>query len=398
MNELLGKVLGKVLEDPNVHVVTKNAKTYYFVGTNHVSKESKTLVSKVIQAVKPQTVCIELDQDRYENMIHKNMWENLDIVKVFKQRKAPLLLTQIILGAFQRKMAQSVNSEVGGEMVAAVEEANKINAEISLIDRNVNITFKKMWRTMKFREKIFFPMAFLEKIDDLDGKDDEEQIEEILNMDVLDGLFTNMQQRFPGIYNQMITERNQYLATKINESPGEIIVVVMGKAHVAGVLEILGKTYDLDELNRVPKGSVVGKLATYLIPALLIVLILIGFYQGYEQGTQALSMWLLWNAGLSALFTAVTLANPLTILTAFITAPLGTLSPLLSVGMFTGIVEATLKKPTVLDFQKISDDLFHFKKYFSNRALRVFLIFVMSSIGGLLGNFIAGLDLVRHLF
>lgn len=118
---------------------------------------------------------------------------------------------------------------------------------------------------------------------------------------------------------------------------------------------------------------------------------------GFEVGVSQLLKWLVWNGGLAALFTCFALANPLTILTSFIMAPVGALSPVLSVGMFSALMEASIKKPTVNDFMNAQDDISSIKSIYKNRLLKVGLIFVLASAGGAIGNIIGGIELFKNL-
>lgn len=380
-----------------VYKVEYEEKIYYIVGANHVSSESATLVSSVLEAVKPDSVCVELDQKRYETFVNGANWKELDIVEVFKQKKATMLLMQVLLGGFQKKLALDVKDKVGGEVRSAISYADKNQKEICLVDRDVNITFKKIWRTMSFREKLYLPITFFESFEVSEDLSEEESIKELMKMDMVDSFFNQLKQRFPNIYKQMITERDLYQVCKIKESPGTVVVAILGNAHVRGVIDNFDKEVDLDELEMIPEKSFLDKAIEWAFPLFLLVLILIGFIGGFESGMAQVARLLLWNGGCAALFTLFTLAHPLTILTSFVAAPIGTFSPLLSVGMFSGIVEATLRKPVVKDFEDLSADIFNIKAYYKNRALRVLFIFVFASLGGVIGNIIGGLDLIKNM-
>lgn len=90
------------------------------------------------------------------------------------------------------------------------------------------------------------------------------------------------------------------------------------------------------------------------------------------SGNRAIVTLALWNGGLAALFTVFALGHPLTVLTSLIFAPLATLLPMVSVGVFSAIVEATVRKPKVKDFQTMDLDLQSIKTIYKNRVLRVF--------------------------
>ena len=100
-------------------------------------------------------------------------------------------------------------------------------------------------------------------------------------------------------------------------------------------------------------------------------------------------LWLLANGGLAALGSLAALAHPLTILVAFLGAPVATLNPLIAIGLFTGTVEAFLRKPRVGDFERLQQDITSLKGFYTNRVTRILLVFFLSSIGGMIGNFIA---------
>lgn len=381
----------------NVNKINYGVKTYYIVGANHISSDSADLVSEVLAAVEPDTICIELDEKRYDTFVNGTNWDELDIIQVFKQKKASMLLMQVLFSGFQKKLALNINEKVGGEVRAAMHFAAQENKAIQLVDRDINVTFKKIWRTMSLKEKIFLPITFFESFDVSDDLTEEELTKVLMEMDMVDSFFDKLKQRFPNIYQQMIAERDLYQVSKIKESSGNTIVVILGKAHVKGVLANFEKNVAIDDLERIPEKRFTDKIIEWLFPLVLVVLVLLGFLNGFESGMTQVARLLLWNGGCAAFFTIFTLAHPLTILTSFFTAPIGTFSPFLSVGMFSGIVEATLRRPVVRDFENLSTDIFKIKAYYSNRALRVLFIFCVASLGGVIGNIIGGIDIIKNL-
>jgi hypothetical protein len=122
-------------------------------------------------------------------------------------------------------------------------------------------------------------------------------------------------------------------------------------------------------------------MAGWFIPAALILLLVYAFAGGVQAGLQQLSVWVLWTSCLAAVFTALSLAHPLSILTSFVAAPFTTLHPLLACGWFTGLVEAVIKKPTVADVQNVSQDIFSIKGFYRNRLLRTLLVIFMANLG-----------------
>ena len=59
----------------------------YLVGTAHVSQKSVDEVERVIDEVKPDTVCVELDQSRHDAMLDSKRWQKLDLFQVIRQKK-----------------------------------------------------------------------------------------------------------------------------------------------------------------------------------------------------------------------------------------------------------------------------------------------------------------------
>ena len=78
-----------------VHHLQGKNKEIILVGTAHVSKESVQLVNSVIEEQKPETVCVELCQSRYQSIKQKERWQDTDIVKVIKEKKSFLLLSNL---------------------------------------------------------------------------------------------------------------------------------------------------------------------------------------------------------------------------------------------------------------------------------------------------------------
>ena len=85
--------------------LTYEDKEVLLIGTAHVSKESVELVKSVIASEAPDTVCVELCEGRYQTMRRQDHWQNMDIIKVIKEKKVFLLLSNLILAAFQKRMA-----------------------------------------------------------------------------------------------------------------------------------------------------------------------------------------------------------------------------------------------------------------------------------------------------
>ena len=146
---------------------------------------------------------------------------------------------------------------------------------------------------------------------------------------------------------------------------------------------------DLTEISKVPKPSVAGKIISWSIPIVLItIIVLVGVFKGFDKGLTEFVLWASINAASTLVFSILSLAHPLNWLVSAVAAPIAVLNPAIGVGVFTGIVEATMRKPAVKDFENLSDDISKFKGWFKNRVLHAFLIFFTTSIGSILGTFV----------
>lgn len=383
--------------EPEVKTVTYGNKTITLVGTNHAAPDSPTIVKETIESIQPDTVCVELDPVRYENRMNQKRWEETDIVKIIRQHQAILFLVQLFYGAFQKKMAKKMHApKAGGDMEQGIASAQAVGAQLELVDRDVQVTFKKMWRALSGWEKIRLPFMALDGIDD--EKLDEDNLAAFYQSDLVDTTFLSLKESLPGPYEELITNRDSYLSMKIKNAPGKKIVAVVGRAHLDGIVEKFPQDFDLVAMDTIPPKKWTSKILSWLFPAILVGLLAWSFVAGFDHGMEQLSLWLLWNSSLAALFTALAWGHPLAILTAFVMAPIGTLSPVLAVGFFVALVEAWVRKPRVKDFQNIQEDILHVKSFMQNRALRILLLFFTSSLGGALGNIIGGLQVIKNLF
>ena len=372
-------------------------KEIILIATAHVSKESAELVKRVILEERPDSVCIELDKDRYQSMENPEAWEKTDLVKVIKEKKVGYLIANLILGSYQKKIAKKLNVTVGGEMKQGIESAREVGAALVLADRSIQTTFLRIWRKLSFWEKMKLFVSLLFSMDD-DTDITEEDLQNLLQQDMLEAVAAEVRSEFPQIGEILIGERDQFLAAKIRNAPGKKVVAVLGGAHVPGVKEEIYKTRDIERISTVPPAGKFSKLAGWIIPAAILILIAYAFLADVQTGLQQLSTWVLWTGSLAAIFTALSWGHPLSILTSFVAAPFTTLNPVLACGWITGLVEATIKKPTVQDVQNVSQDIYSVKGVYQNRLLRTLLIIVMANLGASLGTFIAGADIIKQLF
>jgi len=383
--------------EENVVRLEYHGKEIILVAAAHVLKQSAELIKRVIDEERPDSVCVELDEARYHNIQDPKAWENTDIIKVIKTKKAGFLFANLILASFQKKIAKNLNTVAGQEMLQGIDSAKETDAQLVLADRSIQTTFIRIWRKLSFFEKIKLIFSLLYSFGD-DNDISNEDVSHLLKADVLESVTIEMRKQFPKIAEILISERDQYLAYKIKEAPGNKVVAVLGGAHVPGVKEEIFKIQNISKLLEVPPKSMASRIVGWVIPVVIMGLIIFSFIANIETGMHQVSEWILWTGVLAALFTALSFGHPLSILTSLVAAPFTTLNPLIACGWLTGLVEATIRKPVVEDINNIPKDIFTVKGFFTNRFLKVLLIVIMANIGSSIGSFVAGLGIVKTLF
>jgi len=359
------------------------------LGTAHVSKESADLVKTVIEEEKPDTVCVELCESRFQSIRQKSKWQNMDIVKVIKEKKAFLLLSNLLLASFQKRIAEKFDIKPGAEMIQAIESGEAIDARIHLADRDIRVTLSRTWRVMGLwaKLKILFQMLIsFGEMDDIT----EEDIEKMKQEDMLESLLSEVGKSLPVIREILIDERDRYLAEKIRSAPGRKIVAVVGAGHVPGIKKYWNTDIDIQALEKIPPKKKFSIVIKWLLPIAIIILFIAGFfYGGANAGTNMIFWWIAANGIMAGLGAVIALAHPLTIVASILAAPLTSLNPMIAAGWVSGLVEAFSRKPKVRDFEHLPDDIVSVRGFWRNKVTRILLVVVFTNLGSSMGTFIA---------
>jgi pheromone shutdown-related protein TraB len=376
-------------QDPNVHFLSVEDKEIILIGTAHVSKESAEQVEAVIEAEMPDTVCVELCRSRYDSLTQKTRWQETDLLKAVKEKKAFLLLSNLMLTSFQRRLGKKLGIQPGEEILRAIQAAEKTGAAIHLVDRDIRTTLSRTWRLMKLWTKVKLFAQLLGSIREMEDITPE-QIEEMKKKDVLDNLLSEIGATLPEVRRILIDERDQYLAFKIRTAPGRKIVAAVGAGHVPGIHAYWSAPVDIQSLEEMPPKGRLLSVLKWVIPAGIIGLIVAGFIgYGAEAAASMLTWWALANSLLAALGAAAALAHPLTILTAGVAAPLTSLNPMMAAGWVAGLAEAFLSKPKVRDFESLLEDITSVKGFWRNKITRILMVVVFTNLGSSVGTFVA---------
>ncbi len=381
-------------------VLEFNGKKITLIGTAHVSAESIEEVTEFIKQNKPDCVAIELDEKRCESIKNPDNWQKLDIIKVLKQKEGFLLLANLVLGSFQKRMGKNVGVKPGDEMLAAMKTANELGIPTEMVDRPIQTTLKRAWAKSSFMGKMKLLSALIasgfskEQIS-------ETEIEDLKKSSEMDSMMKELAEYLPVVKEVLIDERDKFLAAHIWNSKGNNVVAVLGAGHLNGVAEHIEKiakneeSTDTTEINSIPEKKLGAKISMWIIPILIIALIAAGFVIGGKEAASGMTLsWILWNGALAAFGALIAAAHPVAILVSFIGAPITSLCPFIGVGIVSGIVQAFLCKPQVKDLENIADDAGSIKGFYRNKILRVLLVFLLSSIGSSIGTFVAGADII----
>lgn len=382
------------MEEKNTHRINLEGKEIILLGTAHVSKNSAQQVKDIIETEKPDSVCIELDEQRYKSIKDKAKWRNTDIVKIIKEKKAGFMLTNIILSNYQRKIAEQFEINAGQEMIQGIISAEEIGAKTVLADRNIQTTFTRLWRKVSLWGKVKLISSIMFSLID-DEKITEEDLERMKTEDMLTSALAELSKAFPDLKKYIVDERDQYLAYKIKNAPGDKVLAVLGAAHTPGVKQELFKEQNIKELESIPEKSGFSKVSGWIIPALIILMILLTFSVDKNLGINQVISFILWVGSLAALGTLLALGHVYSAITSFVMAPLSAIHPLLATGWFAGLMEAHIRKPKVEDFENLSKDLYTLKGFWKNKVTRILLVVAFSNIGCTVGIWISGANIVN---
>jgi len=374
------------------------------LGTAHVSKASAEAVQTLITENDYGAIAIELCPSRYNALIDPDSLAQMDLYSVIKDGKASMVTASLALGAFQQKMADELGIEPGAEMKVAAELAKENHKSVLLIDREVGITLKRVyrnvpwWKRMELFSGLLGSVMFAEKVS-------EEDIEKLKEGDVLDATFSQFAESSSEIYLPLVNERDQYMAHRLfdeaNSGKHSSILAVIGAGHLKGIKAYLESqlqdTISLEQLDTIPAASRWPKLIPWFIVLLVVTGFAIGFNRAPELGWQLVFEWVLINGGLSALGALLANGHPLTVITAFLAAPLTSLNPTVGAGMVTAATEAWIRKPRVGDFSTLKKDTVKLTGWWKNRVSRTLLVFLFSTIGSAAGTYIAGFRIFEQL-
>ncbi|GMR15082.1 MAG: TraB/GumN family protein [Gammaproteobacteria bacterium] len=391
--------------DQPVREITRAGVHYVLLGTAHVSRASVAAVTNMAGSGKFDAIAVELCPARHLALTRQQQWQDMDLYRIIREKKAGLVMANLALGAYQRRIAEQFGIEPGAELKAAADAAEAQNLPLQLIDRDLATTLKRSYRAVPWYKRMMLSAGLVMSTVSSD-EIDEEQIEKLKEGDILESTFTEFAEQSPELYEALIGERDRFMAARLRQentaNKGRRILVVVGAGHLEG----LAKTLESDQRDPQSEVDELTYLAPpkrwpKLIPWLIAVAILTGFWIGFsrspELGWELVTLWVLINGGLAALGALIARAHPLTIISAMLAAPLTSLNPAVAAGMVTGLVESVLRKPRISDLERLRDDVTTLKGWFKNPATRILLVFFFSNLGSAIGTWVAGFQIFEAL-
>ncbi len=372
------------------------------LGTAHVSRASAEEVTRTIETGDFDAVAVELCSGRFRALTDPEAIGRMDLVEVVRRGKGAVVVTSLALGAFQQRLAERLDVELGADMKAAISAARRRGLPLLLIDRDVGITMKRIYRALSLRRRFHLLSASLASIMSR-RQVSEEEIERMKEGDALATIFDQFSRQAPELFGPLVRERDRYMVARLLELAREggyrRVLAVVGAGHVAGMAACADRAspdHPHDparvrlELERVPPASRGWRLLPWALVAVIVAGFVVGFWRDSEVGWQMVQQWVVINGTLAAIGAALALAHPLTVASAFLAAPLTSLNPTISAGVVSAAVESWLRKPRMADFATLRDDTASVRGWWGNRVSRTLLVFVFSGLGSVAGTYLAG--------
>jgi len=385
------------MENNCLHRIEYKGREIVLLGTAHISKESIEQVKETIRAEMPDHVCIELDDGRLKTLTEPEQWKNLDLKTIIRQGQLSILVANITMASYQKRMGLHTGVKPGQELLAGVQVAQELGIPVTMADRDVRTTLRRAWRLTPWYRRFLLIGTLIQSLFDK-TEVTEEQLREIKSQDTLGAMMNEFGQTFPELKQVVITERDHFLAGRIMHAPGKKVLAVVGAGHLEGIARLLSNEQDPEDeekLNIVPPASPIGKWIMYAIPALFVgAMVYLGLTKGMTAVGDNLLYWVLVTGGFAALGACFALPHPLVVLVAFVVAPLKPIRPVIGTGVFTSFTQAWLVPPHVEELENISDEITHWRAWWHNRFLRIFLCALTPVPFTTLAYFIAA----RHIF
>jgi pheromone shutdown-related protein TraB len=396
------------LQGQPIERVQRGGVEYVVLGTAHVSKVSVDAVDALLANEHFDAVAIELCDSRAQSMRDPEAFKQMDLFKVIRQGKAGMVAASLVLSTFQKRLADQSGIQPGAEMKAAMDGADQRGLPLWLVDREVGTTLKRAWHSVGFWQRFGLLGGLLASVFEREAIDQEE-IEKLKQGDLLESAFSEFASESKPLYQSLIGERDAFMAARLREEAARSasaeprrVLVVIGAGHLKGLTGLLREQQDdpatvVANLASTPPKSRWPKWIALILVLAVFAAIAYAFHRNSALGAQALRDWVLYTAGFSALGALIAGAHPLSILAAAIAGPIKPFRPGIPSGGISAMVEAWVRRPRVVDFDTLRDDIGHWSGWWKNRVARTLLNFFLVCLGTIIGEYTAGIHIFKSL-
>jgi pheromone shutdown-related protein TraB len=211
-------------------------KNLTIIGTSHIAKESISAVTHSIKADKPDIVALELDHKRLYGLLHPGKKDHLYAMKKVGFKG---FLFSLIGEWAEKKMGKMVGVKPGTEMLTAFHLAKENNAEVVLIDQDIEITLRRFSKSLSWREKFNFVADIVKA--PFSKKKIKFDLNKVPSQELINQLILEVKNRYPNVYNVLIQERNEVMAKRLYNLVRENkkILAVVGAGHEEELIELI---------------------------------------------------------------------------------------------------------------------------------------------------------------
>jgi pheromone shutdown-related protein TraB len=369
----------------NVTRLVHEGREIFLLGTAHVSKKSVDEVRRVIDELRPDVVCVELDAARYDSLRDDSGWRGIDARDILRTDRAGLFLASLLFAGFQKRLGDRLGVRPGMEMLAAVDEARRVDANVVLADRDIHATLMRCYRSLGPVDRVKV-LAILVMLPFTASEIDEAEVEKLKDREKMGDVMEAFAREMPALGTPLIDERDRYLMASVQEAPGKRVVAVVGAAHVPGMTRRLGEHADRAALSVIPRRSALAAALEWTPLLVLLALAAWGLQHGPMRAVRVLELVAVPSAAMTGLFAAIAGASALTALCAALLSPFTLVLPLLRVGPLSAMVELRRHPPTSADNARIRDDVLSPGAARKNPFLRPLLVAVATALGRSLGG------------
>ena len=407
--DALREPLPEALVDQPVERVQRDGVEYVLLGTAHVSRASVDAVNAMLAHERFDAVAIELCESRAQGMRDPDAFRQTDLFQVIRQGKAGMVAASLVLSSFQQRLADQYGIQPGAEMKAAMDGAEARGTPLWVVDRDVGTTLKRAWRSVGFWQRFGLLGGLLASVFDREDIA-EHEIEKLKQSDLLESAFSDFASQSEPLYRSLIAERDAYMAARLREEAARDpngqsrrVLVVIGAGHLKGLATQLRDGQDepattVATLAQTPPKARWPKWVAVGLVIAVFALIAYAFHRNTALGTHVLMNWVLFTGGFAAIGALLAGGHPLSIAAAFVAAPIKPFRPGIPAGGISAMAEAWVRKPRVGDFETLRDQVGHWSGWWKNRVARTLLNFFLVSVGTLIGEYSAGIHILKSLF